>query len=174
MFVISTKQYVQCPFLFILFCLMIAGLVSCSSPRGISQTQLSPDFDESQYINPQDFGYALSIKEIEANPPADSSFTPISVQGGMRQAFGEVVYPVEAQKKNIRGDVIMELYVNAAGELTNVIVMKSPHKLLQKAAIDAAQKWNFNPAMLNGTSVASYIQVPINFRTQVQEVNVNQ
>lgn len=152
---------------------MLAGLmISCSTSKNASITLVS-DFGEDRYVNPQDFGYALSIREIEENPPADSSFVPVAVKGGMRQAFGQVRYPMEAQKQGIKGRVMLRLYVDNSGSLTKAEVLESPHKLLTDAALNAAQKWEYVSAMLNGTPVNSFIQVPLNFRMQTQKIDID-
>ncbi len=165
----SGKIRTYCFYVVLVSALIIAG---CASTQPVASLSLSQNFDESQYVNPQDFGYALSLREIERNPPADSSFVPVAVKGGMRQAFGKVTYPPEAQKQEIKGRVLLQLYVNENSSLTRAEVLESPHKLLTNAALEAAQKWDYNAGSLNGTPVNSFIRVPLNFRMETQEIDI--
>lgn len=151
---------------------LLALLQGCSSSQHVTSQTLVESFDERQYVNPQDFGYPLSIKEIEESTPADSLFTPISVQDGMQAAFHKIRYPVEAQTNNIQGEFVLRLYVNKAGKLAKIVVLESPHELLTRATLDAAKEWHFNTATLRGTPVHSFIHVPINFRTQTQKIGI--
>lgn len=154
------------------FFILLVLLSSCSSSQHVTSQTLVESFDERQYVNPQDFGYPLSFKEIEESTPADSLFTPVLVQGGMQAAFGKIRYPVEAQTNDVQGEVVLRLYVNKAGKLAKIVVLESPHELLTQATLKAACKWQYNAATLSGTPVNSFIHVPINFRTQTQKIGI--
>lgn len=158
--------------IFAMVLVSLATLQACKSSRYIASRTFANKFDESQYINPQDFGYPLSIKEIEQHPPADTLFLPATVQGGMRAAFSKITYPVEAQTNDIQGKVVLRLYVNKTGKLAKIAVLESPHKLLTKATLEAATQWQYKAATLSGTPVNSFFHVPVNFHTQTQQIGI--
>ncbi|OGL44376.1 MAG: hypothetical protein A2161_02890 [Candidatus Schekmanbacteria bacterium RBG_13_48_7] len=76
----------------------------------------------------------------------------------------EPVYPEEARIKNIEGLVHLELKINEKGNLKNLKVVKSPHKLLSEAAVTAVKQWKFTPAKKHGVPIATILQITINFR----------
>ena len=48
--------------------------------------------------------------------------------------------------------------------MLNVAVEKSSrNRNLDRAAMDAARKWKFNPEMQNGVGVTSRVRVPVDF-----------
>ena len=54
--------------------------------------------------------------------------------------------------------------VDANGNVTNVTVEKSSrNRDLDRAAMQAARKWRFNPAVINGQKAASRVRVPVDF-----------
>jgi TonB family protein len=54
------------------------------------------------------------------------------------------VYPVIAASANANGEVVVEVQIDGAGNVTSVKV-KSGHPLLQRAALAAAKRWKFSP-----------------------------
>jgi len=65
----------------------------------------------------------------------------------------------------VTGVVVLLVTVNAAGEPTDVKVEKSSHnRNLDRAAIDAARKWRFNPGKRNGANVGDVVRVPVEFK----------
>ncbi len=54
--------------------------------------------------------------------------------------------------------------VDATGNVTNVSVEKSSrNRDLDRAAMEAARKWRFNPSTVNGQKAAGRVRVPVNF-----------
>ncbi len=73
-------------------------------------------------------------------------------------------YPEKAQKKGIQGKVFVVFVVEKDGKITNVRVIKSVNKYLDKEAmrvIKLMPKWN--PGMQKGKPVRVKFTVPINF-----------
>jgi TonB family protein len=54
-------------------------------------------------------------------------------------------YPADAKARKIEGDVVTDVLITAAGEVTDVKAVKGPAELTQ-AAVDAARQWRFAPA----------------------------
>ncbi|KAF1689447.1 energy transducer TonB family protein, partial [Pseudoxanthomonas taiwanensis] len=73
-------------------------------------------------------------------------------------------YPPAPARAGIEGEVILVIDVDANGNVTNVTVEKSSrNRDLDRAAVEAARKWRFNPAIVNGQKAAGRVRVPVNF-----------
>jgi TonB family protein len=64
----------------------------------------------------------------------------------------EPKYPEEAKKKGIKGSVVVEVTTDEEGKVSKARALTG-HKLLRKAAIEAAKDWRFTPTQLNGKPV---------------------
>ncbi len=74
----------------------------------------------------------------------------------------KAIYPPEARAKNIEGSITVEALVSETGDVENVHVVPGD-PLLTGAARDAASKWKFKPATLDGKSTAAVIKISFNF-----------
>ena len=73
-------------------------------------------------------------------------------------------YPEIATSRGWEGTVLLRVKVTADGRSEEVAVHQSSgHKVLDKSAIIAVQKWRFIPAKRGNTSVACTVIVPIAF-----------
>jgi TonB family protein len=73
-------------------------------------------------------------------------------------------YPPAALSAGIIGTVGLSIDIDDQGRVTNVVVKDSSrNRDLDRAALDAARKWLFNPALENGRPVANKIWVPVAF-----------
>jgi len=74
-------------------------------------------------------------------------------------------YPPRAQQQGVEGTVTLIIDVDAEGNVVNVAVEKSSrNRELDRAAMDAARKWRFNPSVQNGQKVAGRVRVPVDFK----------
>jgi protein TonB len=101
-----------------------------------------------------------------APPPPAKPAGPARVHDGIRAPEKIVniipVYPPLARKAGVKGIVILEAIIDAAGSVTSARVLRG-HTLLDQAALDAVQQWKFTPAMLNGEAIPVVITVTVNF-----------
>lgn len=77
------------------------------------------------------------------------------------------LYPMEAKKKGIAGDVVVDAVVNASGTLTSVQVLSGP-TLLRQAALDAVAQWKYQPAMLDGKPTTEHVTITIKFHAKAE------
>lgn len=74
-------------------------------------------------------------------------------------------YPPSALRRNEGGTVLLRVAVGSDGTPTDIdVVQRSGSRDLDRAAINAVNKWQFRPATRNGRPVASTVQVPVEFR----------
>jgi serine/threonine-protein kinase len=99
--------------------------------------------------------------EFKLTPPA-----PVRVGGDIRQPTKirhvEPNYPAEAQAAGAQGVVILEATIGVDGKVTGVRVLRSI-PLLDKAASDAVQQWQYTPTLLNDVPVPVLMTVTVNF-----------
>jgi TonB family protein len=72
------------------------------------------------------------------------------------------VYPALAQTARVSGPVTIEATIDTEGKVVDAKVVKSI-PLLDQAALDAVQQWEYLPTMLNGTPVPVTVTVTVNF-----------
>lgn len=74
-------------------------------------------------------------------------------------------YPKRAEHKGWGGTVLLNLSINANGEVEKVGIAKtSGYELLDQQARQSVGAWRFTPARRNGVAIAVTVQQPIIFR----------
>ena len=73
-------------------------------------------------------------------------------------------YTPAAMKAKIQGMVKLQIVVAADGSIARVRVLESLAPDLDNAAVEAAQKWEFAPAVLNDKPVPVALQLELEFR----------
>ena len=72
------------------------------------------------------------------------------------------VYPALAQSAHVTGAVTIEATIGSDGKVMDAKVIHSI-PLLDQAALDAVQQWEYLPTMLNGKPVPVVVTVTVNF-----------
>ncbi len=75
-------------------------------------------------------------------------------------------YPVVAVKAGIEGTVTVQVYVGASGRVRKAVVLKTSAEILNDAALAAASKWVFTPALMNRSPVGVWVSIPFRFKLQ--------
>lgn len=102
-------------------------------------------------------------------PPPPKPKAPKRIRlGGQVQAAKLIskpnpIYPPLAKMARIQGSVRLEAVISRGGAIKDLKVL-SGHPLLVKAALDAVQRWRYQPTMLNGEPVEVVTQIDVNFR----------
>ena len=97
-------------------------------------------------------------------PPAPVSSFEASVDISSKN-MNPPKYPPAAARAGIQGTVVLIIDVDASGNVTNVSVEKSSrNRDLDRAAMDAARKWRFNPGQSGSQKVAGRVRVPVDFK----------
>ena len=86
----------------------------------------------------------LSLQELSAN--MDEEFMPI-----VRVA---PVYPPEAAAEGLEGYVVLEYTVTEAGGVSGVTVVESSSDVFEQSAMNAGQKFKYQPRVVEGQPVA--------------------
>lgn len=73
------------------------------------------------------------------------------------------VYPELALRANIEGTVFVKMLVQKDGTVKRAFVEKSNAEILNDAALEAAARWTFRPALMNHRPVPVWVSVPFRF-----------
>ncbi len=74
------------------------------------------------------------------------------------------VYPMDARRRGISGQVTLRLYVDAEGGVREVQVQAAePAGVFEEKAVEAARKWRFEPAVFKGAPVGVWMTLPVRF-----------
>ena len=71
-------------------------------------------------------------------------------------------YPPLAKMARIQGTVRLDAVISKDGTIQDLKVI-SGHPLLVRAALDAVQRWRYQPTMLNGDAVEVATEIDVNF-----------
>jgi TonB family protein len=99
----------------------------------------------------------------DPNDPSPDIFQPIE-----KEPVPVVViapqYPDVPLRAGLEGNVIVKVLLTKEGKVKKAILVKSDDDLFIQSAIDAAMKWVFTPAVMNGKSVPVWVSIPFRFR----------
>ena len=111
---------------------------------------------------------ALVGPYIAARPGTASSGPGGPIRVGSRIASPRKIHDVApvlpdlARQAGVRGTVVLELTVGADGAVTNATVLRSI-PLLDKAALDAARQWRYDPTLVNNQPVPIILTATVTF-----------
>jgi TonB family protein len=110
-----------------------------------------------------------SDKPVPGQPDANGFY---AMGGNVRapKATQESVpleYPKEAQALGIEGSVVLEVRVDEAGQVIDARVVRSI-PLLDDAAVAAAKRWRFEPAVIDGRPVPVILTMEMSFSQRRQ------
>lgn len=92
---------------------------------------------------------------------------PLRVGGNIREPVKvkdvAPVYPRDALRARLQGNVIIEAVIDAEGNVANAKVLNSAAPSLDAAALDAVKQWKFAPTMINGVPVPIVMVVTVRF-----------
>ena len=75
-------------------------------------------------------------------------------------------YPEIPLRAGIEGTVWLRIWVTKEGKAKKAEVVKTDSELFNQAAVDAAMKWVFTPAVMNNGPVAVWVTIPFKFKLQ--------
>jgi protein TonB len=97
------------------------------------------------------------------SPPDDSGFTASSTPPRLvHQPRAD--YPEIARRSGLEGTVIVNVLVGVEGRVDQAVVASSAHPLLDRAAVAAALRCRFTPALQREMKVKVWVAVPYRFR----------
>lgn len=73
------------------------------------------------------------------------------------------IYPFEAKRQGVRGEVIVAFVVDESGAVMDPRVVSSTERLFEEASLRAVAKWKFEPGRRDGRLVRFRMVVPVVF-----------
>ena len=73
-------------------------------------------------------------------------------------------YPNIAQRVGLEGNVTVQVLLDKEGKVKKTLLSKTSDDIFVDVALDAAKKWVFTPALMNGRPVAVWVSIPFRFR----------
>lgn len=75
------------------------------------------------------------------------------------------IYPGQAYRDGLEGEVIVVCQVAADGTLVDAVVATSSGwPVLDEAALVAVRKWRYNPGRKDGVPVPGQVRIPVSFK----------
>ena len=106
---------------------------------------------------------AGDLVDSVAAPGAGTSEPPRYEAGGEANPWPR--YPAAARRRGIEGEVLVEVRVGADGAPAGVEILRSSGSaLLDAAAVEALERWRFEPARSGGQPVAGTVEIPVTFK----------
>lgn len=89
-----------------------------------------------------------------------SDVQPMPVAGNPKP-----IYPRLAIKQGLEGNVALNVSISELGRVAHIAILRpSGSKILDEAAIQSVQQWQFTPAYRDGQPTATVTTIPIQFR----------
>jgi periplasmic protein TonB len=106
---------------------------------------------------------------VSVAPPPPPAKRVIRVGGKVdppRQTYSaEVKYPAVAKVAKVEGVVVIDAIIDEQGNVVQAHVVSGPG-LLVGAALQAVEKWKYEPTRLNGQPVSIEMEVNVHFNLQ--------
>lgn len=109
-----------------------------------------------------------AIHPVTPDGPADTNTQDPAQDATMPELKSRAtpVYPPEARRQRIEGTVYTQILVDGTGMVIDAKVIKSDAEILNQAALDAARKFRFAPALKNKVPVETWVVVPFRFKLE--------
>ncbi|MFA3783332.1 TonB family protein [Melioribacteraceae bacterium 4301-Me] len=104
----------------------------------------------------------IKIEKDEDKEPDINAFVPYE-KGPEIVVAAKPVYPEIAQRAGISGKVYVKVLVDKEGKPKKAVVIKTDAEIFNQAAIDAAMKSVFTPALQNQHPITVWVVIPFKF-----------
>ena len=148
-------------------------------PETTALSRAVPPPAEQDWRKPDSFGKMIPLAQAPAKPAAAVPPAAGSAEGGGDTEFKspaqvgqmprfktqvQAAYPESAKRAKIEGVVILQVDIDAAGEVKKVEVVQSLGYGCDEAAVTAVQQSSFTPATADGQPVPVRFRIPYRFK----------
>jgi TonB family protein len=96
--------------------------------------------------------------------PSEAYDIPPRPVGGMSRFVARLSYPRELRRKQIGGEIIVQITIDSNGSVAKAHIHKSVHPLLDQIVLNAVHQTRWQPAVKNHTPIRATIRLPVNFQ----------
>lgn len=146
-------------------------LAICLAAAGVVGAAVFPDQSLATFAAPGTSRRGTS--QSDDAKKADDQLETVSFEGECDEITHPVViekinptYPPEARAERVMGTVVVETVVSENGLVEDIRVLESDDDRFSSSAVSAIEKWRFEPALCDGTPVAVYYVLTVNFRLE--------
>ena len=93
---------------------------------------------------------AFDLSDLDHAPTVISSISP--------------KYPPELLRARVEGTVVLLFVVDESGRVLEPRVESTTHPAFEQPALEAVRRWKFRPGSREGTSVRTYMRLPMRYR----------
>lgn len=130
----------------------------------IQEKKSIPIVKEEETLKKINYPTRIKTAQIEQAQGKDLSTV---IQDAKYRKQTPPIYPRRALELGQQGNITLHALVKPDGLPSELkIKQSSGHSLLDKAALAAVRKWEFEPTNKNGIAVSSWVRVPIEFVIQ--------
>lgn len=108
-----------------------------------------------------------TAEAMPLNPPTMQEYGQASSGREARPLYSRnepPPYPRLARKRGYEGVVMLNVFVTENGRVNGVeVASTSGYSILDRAAMDAVNKWSFEPGIINGLPAGMWVKVPVRF-----------
>lgn len=126
--------------------------------------EMGPPEEGSAEMGPPDEGPAAMGPTVEDKAISVRNSKPAGVSSLNRVKYVAPKYPRSAQRRNLSGWVDIAFTVTFDGSVKDIDVPKShPDEIFVESALQAVEKWEFEPVLENGTIIEKRVAVRMLF-----------
>ena len=114
-------------------------------------------------------GTSEALAQGEEGDGAEEAPAPGGTQPPQLQQFVPAPYPPEAKKEGLEGNVVLQLDIDATGQVTAATVVNPAGHGFDEAAVEAAKQFRFAPALRDGNPIPARILYRYSFTLQQDE-----
>ncbi len=146
--------------------------------KKVTKSQPLPKKAAQQKVATKKVETIAAPRPIKVSEPAPSTTKPLLEQVASQNATSVIHearyrkqtpphYPRRALELGQQGIVTLHAEILQDGRAKTLkIVRSSGHRLLDKAALAAVKRWEFEPTNINGNMITSWVRVPVHFVIQ--------
>ncbi len=106
-----------------------------------------------------------AVQEEPGAPQASSVAVVLHQATPLYQVNPPPEYPRLARRRGLEGVVLLEVLVDSSGRVADMRLSRtSDHALLDKAAMEGVQRWQFTPGTMNGRPQEMWVEIPVRFQ----------
>lgn len=136
-------------------------------PEEIARPSLPVEAEAEEEVEVETIEKTVGLETVEKLPPPPTLdhfvFIPHDTPPKVKERVLPV-YPEIAKKAGIEGSVLLHLFVDETGKVIKVLVAMSLEPSMDQAALEAARKTTFHPALQRDKPVGVWVAYPVRFK----------
>jgi len=136
-------------------------------PEEIARPSLPVETEAEEEVEVETIEKTVGLETVEKLPPPPTLdhfvFIPHDTPPKVKDRILPV-YPEIAKKAGIEGSVLLHLFVDENGKVIKALVATSLESSMDEAALEAARKTTFYPALQRDKPVGVWVAYPVRFR----------